>query len=970
MLLLLQKYAEKLLKYILVFQTIIDGLNEDYIVLDDLEDTGMVRYLNACEKDVDKCILTCVMKKFERRYPLKGTGDQKKTFAGGTSYYFSHVLGFKKLEYEPYYILIEKDKNIKYKVIKVPLHRPFFMKIMKLSRHHIPTFTTDEICTIITDILPHKDRAELLAHTICSHLQNNPDLVHELIGCANNPESSHYSPQTRFLSSVVFNTNRTRDSFSDVVSTRVGFKLVNQKDGDNVIHAYAGQKCPEKVFFFVSINHLAIKFLIKRLEMSYYSFKENQDALSSIFCKEPKELLELVKIYDINNEIDPVMPDLTSENQILSHKLSVITQSRFLLAGNIGNISLQFAHFKKKFDFTCLNHLKMLNDIICWKCSLNFVKSIPKQINIEVHLSEDKTDNLFKETPSNIVNASYNSCHISDGPKVPGKIRSVIIDCCRIDPNDVLSFGENYENVTVKTKKPIKIEMNGYAGFEEVFLGGSKSSIFKFNREPVINRGVLELIDAKIMKMAMPITISEDIHEATFECVQLLSDSTIVFPHTGQSIQISRSQGLFDLEAYIGFKQLFMYDMAVKVLPIRNSETNLSYIMLRNIQIDQNIVLPNNYEYVVLENVFVNENSSLSLNKACKRLVINRCSGTFNISDAEYFENITICCSIYKDNDIRFVGSRVVNHLHLRNICRNAEVVKSQLKCFKQVKHLQFTFNYSDEAEDTGSDVSLSTIFENRLGKSANPVPKYLPLHEDCCLLTVYKESESAVNFILSEIFTENFIDSVTELELTSITITPSNYDLVNSLSNLAILKIHSVSLTYNFLKCLPINLRILDVSGSHMFYESARIAEQNTRNGRWNYSNNVKIASLSAEVLFKLPNIGLLLPSLVILKIQFDPMFKADYIVHDDIIQLDELFIECKEKMLNLKSPTIEKHELIAFVRLLSRRIDLRFLKYCTFVSEESSIVMNPLTFEVLIAKKMCQPNDPDSIKICREPK
>lgn len=967
MLFLLQKYAEKLLKYILVFQTIIDGLNEDYIVLDDLEDTGMVRYLNACEKDADKCILTCVMKNSERIYPLKGTSDQKKTLANGTSYYFSHVFGFKKLEYEPYYILIEKDKNIKYKVIKVPLHRPFFMKIMKLSQHHIPTFTTDEICTIITDILPYKDRAELLAHSICSHLQNNPDLVHELIGCVNNPESSHYSPQTRFLSSVVFNTNRTRDSFSDILSTRVGFKLVNQKDSDSVIYAYAGQKCPGKVFFFVSINRLTIKFLIKHLEMSYYSFKENQDALNSIFCKEPKELLESVKIYAINNEIDTVMPDLTSENQILSHKLSVITQSRFLLAGNIGSIGLQFAHFKKKIDFTCLNHLKMLNDIICWKCSLNFVKSIPEQINIEMYLSEDKTDNLFKETPSNIVNVSYSNCHISDCSKISGKIRSITIDCCPIDSNDVLSFGKNYENVTVKTRKPIKIEMNGYVGFEEVFLGGSKNSVFKFNKEPVTHRGVLELIDAKIMEMAMPITISENIHEATFECVQLLSDSTIVFPHTGQSIQISRSQGLFDLEAYIGFKQLFTYNMAVKVLPIQNSEISLSYILLRNIQLDQNIILPNNYEYVVLENVVVDENASVLLNKACKRLVISGCSGTFNISDAEYFENITICYSIYKDNDIRFVGSRVVNHLHLRNICGNMEVVKSQLKCFKQVKHLQFTFNYSDEAEDIGSDVNLSTIFENIFGKNVNPVPEYLPSHEDCYLKTACKKSEFAVNFILSEIFTENFIDSVTELELTSITITPNNYDLVNSLSNLAILKIRSASLTYNFFKCLPIDLRILDVSGSHIFYESA---EHNTCNGRKNYSNNVKIASLSAKVLFQLPNIGLLLPSLMILKIQFDPMCKADYIVHDDVIQLEELFIECKEEIINLKSPTIEKQEFIAFVRLLSRRIDLRFLKYCTLVSEESSIVINPLTFEVLTAKTMCQPNDPDSIKICKEPK
>ncbi|ELA46334.1 hypothetical protein VCUG_02179, partial [Vavraia culicis subsp. floridensis] len=65
----------------------------------------------------------------------------------------------------------------------IPAHIPKLLFEKVLSKHHVPYFTSAEVCTLVECPLLFKDKRALLAYVVYLHLQSHPSFVHQVAAC-------------------------------------------------------------------------------------------------------------------------------------------------------------------------------------------------------------------------------------------------------------------------------------------------------------------------------------------------------------------------------------------------------------------------------------------------------------------------------------------------------------------------------------------------------------------------------------------------------------------------------------------------------------------------------------------------------------------------------------------------------------------------------------------------------------------
>ncbi|ELQ74874.1 putative LRR containing protein [Trachipleistophora hominis] len=147
MLLNLSKYVDATFKFILIVKQGAENAHEEHIIFDNLEDTGLESYLNACYEEQALHSLVHDMKNLKSEHCCFGTNNDLNISSDCSSFYFNSFCGFEKIHYENYRDWL-RNENTQYKVIRVPFTKLFLEKIIKLSEFHIPNFTSEEKNTI------------------------------------------------------------------------------------------------------------------------------------------------------------------------------------------------------------------------------------------------------------------------------------------------------------------------------------------------------------------------------------------------------------------------------------------------------------------------------------------------------------------------------------------------------------------------------------------------------------------------------------------------------------------------------------------------------------------------------------------------------------------------------------------------------------------------------------------------------
>ncbi|ELQ76998.1 putative LRR containing protein, partial [Trachipleistophora hominis] len=778
----LYSYIESVVRYIILFETNPEVHHDNYIIVDDLNDTGMVGLLEALLKKQKFYSFRYRSEKFD----FKKNSHTKKDAKNLSLHYINRYFGVRREQYRHYYELLENDRNDTYKVIHVPFKRPLFQKIVKLSKDNIPDFTVEEVCVIFKYILPYKDRLPLITYAICIFLQENPSLADELNEARKDITRCGDNTHLKSLYSFIFGQNDTAIIFRDAVSSNIALTL--RDIYANKAYSY---KNPVGEYLFhleLDLEKLSIGFLFNRLYMDVVFLTNNMRLLQEKFQVNAANSSLDIEIHYVDDKTHEQEVTMVSGDQLSLLELNFISNCAFLQHNSINDVIVEFVGLNQEIDAEIFNESNVIRKIVCKFCSVEFVKSLPKHVTILRADFKETTYGDTKDSFVNITDVTYTESNFYEDivPSDASKIRSISKSI--FFSGSSISIDDTCPDITIQNTAAT-IKVCGLSMVAEVVLTESLFSCFKLMNKHDDYR-LIEINEA-VIQGAAEISVSMQI--IALINVKLSSESKIVFGKGHTYITISESTGLFDLKCYIGIELCFNKDMLMMISPKGDSNQQLSQLILCGVKFVEKIHMPNRYERIEFKGITTAKDSAIILGDKCKELSIVEFNGVIDMRHVINFDSVTIHASMNEEASIKFIGLSRVSHLFYHNLYYNVNVCQLLAENFYEIEHLQFDtncpFRDCEDIEKYHMYTGLRFIRVGNQRYSPYQLTKYLSKQDKADCAAISSLLDSAANFILNIILKQSANSTIKKLELLSAAVSCENYKLFKAQKGLEILK-------------------------------------------------------------------------------------------------------------------------------------------------------------------------------------
>ncbi|ELA47901.1 hypothetical protein VCUG_00621 [Vavraia culicis subsp. floridensis] len=926
-------YVEASLKYILVFK---NEQDKDFLIFENPADIGMSGLLNAHERDKMMQSLPHEI----RSTCFLGRDTVNKSFDYDDSTYHSHIAGIKRISYGTYHDVIKENPDIKFVVINVPISILLYQKIMKLSQNSsfdkdVPTFDTDEICALVKYLSLFDEYGRgAIACAVCMHLLNNPELLQEMKNYNHDPNNGQYNESTMLLSKYIFGSS---DIATQLRKSIKSYVILALKDKDKNRASISGKsKFYGYHYRTVNSHKFTLAFLFYKLDMNYKWLLNNKEILDSEFNVSNSDSPYTVSIYGLKSHGD-------LENETLKRTLEAVTTSKFLTGTNVDSLTLEFNSIHTNVDLSCLNNIKAPITVVCNRCSLNFIQSIPEHVKVAVYTEENIPNDAFNNIFKNVVKFEFLSLEIRENIVFPDHVESIEIDNCNVNKDVTLMINGKCEYVEIYNT-PVKIVLPCVMG-SGIML---RHLCFEYNVDKEQKSLKLQVADIN-----STVTIDATIDAVRFEDVNVSAGSCVIFSEENKNLKILHSTGMFNLKQFIGIEQCFNKGMRMEVAPIIHSTHNLSKIALYDFRFVKRVELPNKYEEIELDHVLTDENVEIVLNKACRKLVIRGCRVVINAQNVDELDSLCIQFSALEKDNIVFVGLKRVNHISLIDICHSMDVITTILAGLEGVKHLEFESKYpkkmSKVFEEYNKESLMNIVSTENYINDLNFELRYSAIKDKEPVLFLFEMSNIVVNLILKAVLSEKVMNTVSKLEFTSVVIDADNCKSLGKLSNLEILRICPEIITNEFFYNLPMNLKLLNITDLDTMDRSLMTEHEINPLNLARPNISLKVLVIDAQFLYDFNSILLLIPSLEVLKIRYSEPIKINSQAQRDKIRLHELFIECSYSQINEYKTSSTKSEIHCFIQSLALYIDFTLLERLGLVSISRPVFINAATLMVI---------------------
>lgn len=944
MLLNLYCYVGVTVKYILRFQTDRSSSCEEYMVFDILEDTGLVNFINACRANQTESFQFSEAQMLATERDSESTKNQNESsFTCQTTYYVNKIFGARKIRCKSYTSIVQDDGKVMYETIKIPISKQLFLKIMCLSKDHIPILKIDDMYVIFKHIFPFKDKVGLLTHAICTHLQEHWHLIGQFKHLLENPCKDDHNELERHMALAILDKSGDSHSFREVVSSYITFEIT---DADRACAITSeNEEIVDNIYYKIDINDLMLGFLFKYISMDYTYLENNKDTLGLVFDDGMDGFLLDVRIYNIDSAAKSIV---YPANEVFKNKLLLITECTFLSSTRINRVTLEFKNIKMLFDLALLKNIKVSITAQFHSCSVHLINSVPSNIQNIKATFINKCDHVLNRVPDKNVEALYQKFVFSENVSFPGHVKNIKILNSKIEENVVVSFDKECEYILIN-KTEGKIDCLGVAGFGVMAL--LDRSGFEYCKQNTTKQRTLSIDNAEIFGV---IYVDANVNNLSIHNAKLSPGSKVIFSDANTCLDISRSEGLIDLTSCIDAEICFQEHTWVRTAMLQDAA--LSYIFLHNIRFRKPIKLSNNYNFVELHGITMEKHSSITINEMCTILSIHDTSGTIDLTKIEHLHKMKIKNSAGEVFGITFIGTINVDVLELQGAHNNIDIAELLSRNFNEIVHLQFKNEYNRMFHGTVENISLNlppaylltSNFKGFLRTMGKCVPKKR------------YDSNSSYNAIfnvnMNIIFNENIMKKMSVglkgLKFMAATITNDDIQCLVKMENLEILKICIGTLTSEFFEHLPRSLRLLDISEPFAHHDAGNFYNRIRFQPNTLPFNNLTVLMVQSNFLPYLRVASALMPSLKILSVHFDSDSLIDSLTCSDKLQLHELFIEVKNHVIDFNHKSAKESKIDCFIRLLSGYINLKALKYLAFVSDDKLLEVDPLTNAIVDRK------------------
>ncbi|ELQ74825.1 putative LRR containing protein [Trachipleistophora hominis] len=433
-------YVEMSLKYIFVFSNEQKTNEENFLIFENPEDAGMTYLLNQHEATKTKLALPYETQK--RIYFEKKEVDYETIY--DHVHYHSNIAGIRRIIYRTYHDIIRENADVRFEVVHVPFTILLYQKVMKYSQRDVdPNMNTEEVCTLLTHFALFDEYVkESISYIICMHLIKNPKLLHNIRNYRDKPNENQYTPSVRSLSLLIFGNSNVSILFRKVVKSYVEFSLSDNKGNSAQIR----KERENNQFYVYNIypNHFTLEFLFDKLDIEFEWLQNNMNILDEKFdksvCGSPYSVFIYRKssTYEPREAIDKLMQDL-----------KMVIASKFITGNNISELTLEFKGIYTGVDLSCLNKIKASIRADCKYCTLDFIRSIPENIKIEMRIAENMSADALNNIPKNVVKISFTSVNFTENMIFPEHIENIIVSKCDSNPNVILTINKMCRNVEI-----------------------------------------------------------------------------------------------------------------------------------------------------------------------------------------------------------------------------------------------------------------------------------------------------------------------------------------------------------------------------------------------------------------------------------------------------------------------------------------------------------------------------------------
>ncbi|ELQ76322.1 putative LRR containing protein [Trachipleistophora hominis] len=886
----LHSYVEIVVKYILVFKTTSNEQPKDYMIFEDLKDTGIKCFLETCslikseetpcttsESDVNPAI-----KKFKRNH------DD----INYSTVYISKSFHERNIRNKSYETVMMEDRDTKFRVIEVPFSKNMFEKIYQLKKEKNIEFTDEEIGLIFYYLFPYKELIRNITYVICYNLQNNPKLVDRLFDIVSNPGIEHDKKMVH-LSTIITGENVHGRNFRQAANSHVRFYLGDKEC--TYIAANKNRVCQDASYYKIELEKLNIAFLIEELNMPFAFLASNYDVIIKKFSSISVSSSLTLKIDNIDYDISAIKSNLVSETQILKHKLALISDNEFFKSDRIREIILVFVKVQIPLEQKIYDDISKLSMVICKSTSYDFFESIPEKIKKLGVVPTRKQMSAIIKSPRNIEKISLDEIKFKENISFPDHMRLIKIRSSKICLGVTITFGQNCTKIIIDNTEGT-INFKEFAGVNFVLLKIEEYTLQKnlsFQKKNEFTGSFLKLF---FIRVDGKLRLNDNFQKVDFDSVNVAPGSEISLCDQNTIIDITKSSGLFDLTPLIGTSLCFTDEMQFKTTSIEGSPKNFLNLSMKFIKSSTDVLLADCFEKVELSYTTMNDNTRVVLNDNCKTLIIECFDGIIDVSNKiTWFDEIKISFPVDRQINISFIGSINTHHLCLNNACKEHETIVSMLSNFEGISHLKFTGKFTLAWNRTAPEYirTLCMISQNTTKKVyyiSMIREKRLPNHISSESL-FYETSNVIATYILERALKESVLKMIQNVEFLSVEYN-GNYEIFGRMESLQVLDFGTTNFENALFEHLPHNIKLLNISGPNNSEKSGIFKYKLSDLMKLIHCDNLKVLVIDANFIFQVGTLSFVPSSVKILKVHCKSKPKEIMLLDHQKIDLCELYI------------------------------------------------------------------------------
>lgn len=954
-------YIRVTTKYLLLFKSISDTAETEYLVYNSLKETGLENFLIGCES---KTVVSALIREssgvHDKNTCTKVFGSRKYPSYKRNVCYTNEILGLGRKKYKTYVDFVNANiEDMSFVVIKVPLTVSLFRKLVKLSMCNIREFTSNEIHEIFTHLYPFQDKQGLLAYVTCMHLQNNASLVSKLKECHEAEDNSGFNEQIRFLSTCIFDTVDGSMSFVEMVNQNIEFRF----RGEGCFYGQFNRKIYSKkdIQHELELSSMVIGFLFNYLDLHYDYLEDNMHALVNKFNGRGAQSRLVLRITYISDKINNIYcemenTDMFSAADILLRKINTISEFVYRIEHNIRDVILEFSEVNTSVDSSWIHFITALSTIQCDRCSVDFVGSIPKDmLTVEVDFYST-SDNKITNISQGIAIARYYDAMFHGHLVFSGAQRQIIINGKEIQGSLTFAPNEKYEKIKISDIIG-NVCLSNIAGINRITWNTHEYSNKLSYKKKDNGKSSLKLVNARICDSVI---LDMNIDALSFKNVYFGTNQEFVFVNTNISIHISESYGLYDLTPFFGIKLDIQRSTKLVISPIQDDEMKLSRLELSGSRLHRTVKLSNIFKHVKLSNIFIVDDFSFILNAQCKELVLDECAGTIDFTGIKQLDMVKITFSHAESIYATSENPASVRDLRLHCINQTPEALQNLLLNFKDIERLQILNSgrstFYTSSSPYKQDIAWLFEYECPMNTTMPLSMHLLAEHSDHPHIKGYIKSSLVVNFVWTSFISECAASTLQELDLSNTIIMKDNWESLSKLINLKILKLCVDNLTDAFFKNLPPSIRLLKLSG------------MTTRDMEW----NVEDKFCCSNPLVALPNLRILqvdpnfipiichsdsMPrSLEAIQVRLTHRFRKASSMARSKFKISELYISDEDDITGDYNKSVGR-KVQALLNFLSNYVEFTVLDHLMLVSSSGLSIIDPVTYEILNKAEICVP-------------